>query len=141
MEYLDIWGFPSESMNQYWFQSLAADALVVAHLAFILFVVAGGLLAFRWPKVIWLHLPALLWGVFIELNNWVCPLTPIEQELRRMAGDGGYQGGFIDHYLVPVIYPSGLTPETQFALGLAVLSINGLIYGWWIKTKLGGRES
>ncbi len=127
-------------MNQPWLQSLAADTLVVVHLIFILFVVAGGLLAFRWPKVIWLHLPAVLWGVVIELNNWICPLTPVEQELRRAAGEGGYQGGFIDHYLVPVIYPSGLTPGTQFALGLIVLSINGLIYGWWIKTRRRGKE-
>lgn len=114
---------------------LAADALVVLHLVFILFVVLGGLLVFRWPRLAWVHVPAFAWGAIIEFNNWICPLTPLEQRLRVAAGEGAYGGGFVEHYLLPLIYPEGLTPEIQLGLGLFVLAVNVVVYGiwWWRK--------
>ncbi len=114
---------------------LAADALVVLHLVFILFVVLGGLLVFRWPRWAWVHVPAFAWGAIIEFNNWICPLTPLEQRLRVAAGEGAYGGGFVEHYLLPLIYPEGLTPEIQLGLGLFVLAVNVVVYGiwWWRK--------
>ncbi len=108
---------------------VAADVVVVLHLAFILFVVAGGLLVLRWPRVAWLHLPAAVWGALIELAGWVCPLTPLEQRLRLAAGQEGYTGGFIENYLIPVIYPAGLTRTVQIVLGLVVVAINVGVYG------------
>ncbi|MCZ4323467.1 DUF2784 domain-containing protein [Pseudomonas anguilliseptica] len=109
--------------------AVAADAVVVVHLLFILFVVLGGLLVWRWREVVWLHVPAALWGVLVELMRWPCPLTPLEHSLRAAAGQAGYSGGFVEHYLLPVIYPAGLTPQIQIGLGLFVLLLNGLIYG------------
>jgi hypothetical protein len=109
--------------------ALAADTLVVVHLLFILFVVAGGLLTFRWPGLAWIHLPAALWGALIELGGWICPLTPLEIHLRQGAGETGYSGEFIEHYILPLIYPTGLTRDIQIALGTAVLTLNGLAYG------------
>ena len=108
--------------------SFAADLVVVLHLAFILFVVAGGLLVLRWPRLAWAHLPVVAWGAGIELIGWICPLTPLENALRRAAGQAGYAGGFIEHYLMPLIYPAGLTREIQLALGLFVLVVNLAIY-------------
>lgn len=113
-------------------QGLAADFLMVLHLFFIAFVVFGGLLVFRWPRVIWVHLPAAAWGVLIEFNHWICPLTPLEQALRRAAGETSFSGGFTEHYLIPLIYPEGLMPETQNWLGLIVLLLNLLVYGIWL---------
>jgi len=112
-------------------QGAFADLLVIIHLAFIVFVVLGGLLVLRWPRVAFIHLPAIFWGVIIEFNHWVCPLTPLEQKLRAVAGEGSYSGGFIAHYVLPVIYPEGLTQEIQVVLGLAVLLVNATIYCWW----------
>lgn len=109
--------------------ALAADLLVVLHLIFILFVAAGGLLALRWPRLAWAHLPAALWGTLIELGGWVCPLTPLENSLRRSAGEAGYTGGFIDHYILSLVYPLGLTRNIQIGLGIAVLTLNALAYG------------
>lgn len=109
--------------------AVAADAVVVVHLLFILFVVLGGLLVWRWREVVWLHVPAALWGVLVELMRWPCPLTPLEHSLRAAAGQAGYSGGFVEHYLLPIIYPAGLTPQIQIGLGLFVLLLNGLIYG------------
>ena len=114
---------------------LAADVLVVAHLAFVLFVVLGGLLVYRWPRWAWAHVPAFAWGAVIEFKNWGCPLTPLEQRLRMAAGEGGYSGGFVEHYLLPLIYPQGLTHEIQLVLGLFVLAINALVYGIWLWQK------
>lgn len=108
--------------------SLAAGLVVALHAAFVVFVVAGGLLVLRWPRVAWLHLPAAVWGAMIEFRGWVCPLTPLEQMLWEKAGRQGYTGGFIEHYLVPVLYPSGLTRSTQIALGVLVVSINVAVY-------------
>ena len=108
---------------------LLADALVVAHLGFILFVVAGGLLALRWPRAAWLHLPAVAWGIYAEATATICPLTPLENLWRQRAGEDGYAGGFVEHYLIPLIYPGGLTPGLQLALAALVLGINALVYG------------
>jgi hypothetical protein len=108
---------------------LAVDAIVILHLAFILWVVFGGLLVLHWPGWAALHLPAVAWGAFIEFTGGVCPLTPWENALRQLAGEAGYTGGFIDHYLWPVIYPAGLTREMQYLLGAGVLALNGALYG------------
>jgi len=113
-----------------------ADALVVAHAAFIVFVVAGGLLLLRWPRVAWLHLPAAAWGVVVEWTGWICPLTPLENALRRAAGEAGYAGSFVERYLLPLIYPAGLTPRVQFVLGAVVLVANAAIYAMWLKRRL-----
>jgi hypothetical protein len=107
---------------------LAADAVLAAHLAFVLFVVCGGLLVLRTPRLAWLHLPAVAWGAYVELSGSICPLTPLEVTLRRGAGEAGYGGDFIEHYLVSLIYPAGLTRELQMALGAAVLLINLIVY-------------
>ncbi|MFT3850926.1 MAG: DUF2784 domain-containing protein [Propionivibrio sp.] len=109
-----------------------ADAVLLMHLAFIVFVVAGGLFLRRWPRLPWLHLPAVLWGVSIELSGGICPLTPLENDLRRLGGEAGYAGGFVDHYLLPIVYPRGLTREWQIALGLGVAALNLAAYArWW----------
>lgn len=105
-----------------------ADAVLVAHLAFIVYAVAGAFLALRWRVLIWLHLPCALWAMAIEMGGWICPLTPLEVFLRRCAGQAGYTGGFIQHYLVPLIYPYNLTREIQIGLGLGVLAINLVAY-------------
>lgn len=108
---------------------VAADLVVLLHFGFIMFVLAGGLLVLRHPRLAWLHLPAVAWGAGIELSGGICPLTPLENALRRAAGEAGYAGGFIEHYLLPLIYPAGLTREVQIALGLFVLLANVLVYG------------
>jgi len=107
---------------------LAADAVLAAHLAFVLFVVCGGLLVLRTPRLAWLHLPAVAWGAFVELSGSICPLTPLEVTLRRGAGEAGYGGDFIEHYLAALIYPAGLTRELQMALGAAALLLNLIVY-------------
>lgn len=105
-----------------------ADAVLIAHFGFIVFVVLGGLLALRRPRLAWLHLPAALWGIFTEYAGVVCPLTPLENTLRRLGGEAGYPGGFIEHYLMAVIYPEGLTRGAQITLGTFVLLANLAIY-------------
>ncbi len=107
---------------------LLADLLVVVHLLFVAFVGLGGLLVLRWPRVAWLHLPAALWGVGIELTGRICPLTPLERELRRRAGESAYQGDFVSHYLLPVLYPRGLTRAAQVWLAVLVVGVNLAIY-------------
>jgi hypothetical protein len=114
---------------------LAADALVVIHLGFILFVLLGGLLLLRWPRLLWLHLPAVAWGVTVEFFHLLCPLTPWENQLRQAAGDAGYEGGFIEHYLIPVIYPAGLTPQVQLWLGGFVMLINVAVYAYLLMVR------
>lgn len=114
------------------FWRMAADALVVIHLGFILFVMLGGLLLLRWPRLIWLHVPAVAWGVIVECLHLGCPLTPWENQLRRMAGQAGYEGGFIEHYLIPLIYPAELTPAIQLWLGAIVVLVNAAVYAWLI---------
>lgn len=105
-----------------------ADGVLVVHLAFILFVVLGGLLVLRWRWIALLHLPCAVWGLLIELYGWICPLTPLENSLRRKAGEAGYGGGFIEHYVLPVIYPGGLTREVQLTLAAIVVVVNAGIY-------------
>lgn len=107
---------------------LLAALVVVLHLAFILFAVLGGLLALRWKRAAWVHLPAAAWAGFIELSGGICPLTPLEQAWRNAAGLQGYEGDFIGHYVMPILYPAGLTPAIQTGLGVAVILINVAIY-------------
>ena len=108
----------------------AADAVLLLHLAFIVFAVLGGLLVVWWRGVLFLHLPALVWGVFVELTGRICPLTSIENTLRIKAGTAGYSESFVEHYLLGVIYPDGLTREIQYFLGALVAVINFIIYLW-----------
>lgn len=107
---------------------IAADGLVLSHLLFILFVLFGGLLVLKWRHLIWWHLPAAAWGVIVEVFHLACPLTEWENRMRHAAGQTGYGGGFIEHYVWPIIYPAGLTPTIQLALGSVVLALNVLIY-------------
>lgn len=107
---------------------LLANALVIVHLAFVAFVVAGGFLLLRWPKLAWLHLPAAAWGAFIEFSGGVCPLTPLENALRRLGGGATYSTGFVEHYLVPILYPESLTLPAQQVLGTLVVAVNALAY-------------
>jgi hypothetical protein len=115
--------------------SLLADAVVALHLAFIVFVVAGAALLWRWPVLVWMHAPAALWAAFVELSGTVCPLTPLENRLRALAGEQGYRDGFVEHYLLPILYPQALTREMQWALGAAVLLINGVLYALWLRRR------
>jgi hypothetical protein len=107
---------------------MLADLVVLLHFTFVLFVVFGGLLALRWPKVAYVHLPVAVYGTLIELVGWVCPLTPLEKRLRESAGLQGYEGGFVEHYILPVLYPAGLTRTVQLILGALVIGINLFIY-------------
>ena len=122
------------------FYRLAADAVVVIHLLFIVFVLFGGLLVLRWRWLMVLHVPAMIWGAAVEFLHLYCPLTPLENALRAQAGIQGYDAGFIEHYLIPLIYPAGLTPQIQLWLGAVVLVCNLLVYGWlvgrrWLRRK------
>lgn len=105
-----------------------ADAVLVLHLAFILCVVLGGFAVLRWPKLAWIHVPVVLWGAAIEFFSWTCPLTPLEKWLRSAGGETAYTGGFIAHYLLPLIYPRGLTRGLQIAIGVFVVVINAVVY-------------
>lgn len=105
-----------------------ADLTLLVHLGFIGFVAAGGLLVLRWRRLAWLHLPAAIWGVAIEVGGWICPLTPLENHWRRKAGQAGYEGGFIEHYLTAAIYPEGLTRTAQWLIAAGVLAINLAVY-------------
>ena len=105
-----------------------ADILVVLHLAFIAYVLLGGLLSLRWLRNLWFHLPCAAWGAVIEFTGWICPLTPLEIRWRILAGQQGYEDGFIAHYLIPIIYPPGLTRSAQFWLGAGVIILNLAIY-------------
>ena len=121
--------------------AIAADLVVLLHLAFILFVVTGGLLALKWRRLAWLHVPAALWGALIEFTGGICPLTPLENLLRQASGSQGYASGFIEHYILPLIYPADLTRGLQFYLGLGVVVLNGLVYSVWFaqRKKKGGQ--
>ena len=115
---------------------VAADAVVAFHFAFILFALVGGALLFVWPKLVWLHLPALAWGGLVEFTGRVCPLTALEDRLRDAGGQGGYSGGFIDRYLTPVIYPDGLTHNTQVVFGAVLVGVNVALYALWTLRRL-----
>lgn len=110
-----------------WFRVLA-DTVLVIHLAFVAFVLFGGMIVLRWPRFAWLHLPAAFWGVFIEFSGRICPLTPLENWLRVRGGERGYSGGFVDHYLTSLIYPDGLTRAMQVGIGLFVFAFNVFVY-------------
>ena len=115
--------------------ALLADLVVTLHLAFVLFVVLGGLLVLRWPRLAYVHLPAVIWGAWIEFTGRICPLTPLENSLRARAGEVGYSGGFIEHYLLPLLYPSALTRTIQLVLGALVIVVNLCIYGYLLRRR------
>ncbi len=121
-------GAPFIRWRKYYVYQLLADAVLVLHLVFIIFVLGGGLLVLRWSKAAWLHLPAAVWAAFIELTGRVCPLTPLENHFLQLAGRASYEGDFIMHYLWPIIYPEGLTPDIQKTLGGFVITLNGIVY-------------
>jgi hypothetical protein len=112
--------------------SLLADALVVAHFGFTTFVIFGGFLTWRWPRLAWLHLPALAWGCWVEVSSSICPLTPLENTLRHRGGEAGYSGGFLAHYLAGILYPAGLTVHIQWLLAAFLVALNVAAYvGFW----------
>jgi hypothetical protein len=118
-----------------------ADLVLVVHFAFVLFVILGGVLALRWPRVAWIHLPIALYGAAVEFAGFVCPLTPLEVGLRQRGGQAGYAGGFIDHYITAAIYPTGLTRHVQFILGAALVVLNVVVYSvWWRRRAMTLRE-
>ena len=121
---------------------LAADLVLVIHLAFIFFVIAGALLVIRLPNLVWVHVPAAVWGAWIEISGGICPLTTLENWLRRAAGEAGYAESFVEHYIVPIIYPAGLTRSMQFGLAAIVIAINAAIYTYlllrWRKRRING---
>jgi hypothetical protein len=108
---------------------ILAGTVVGIHLGFVLFVALGGLLVWRWRRLAWAHLPAVAWGVWIELSGGICPLTPLENDLRRLGGESGFSGDFVGHYLLPVLYPEGLGRGVQAALAVIVLALNAGVYG------------
>jgi hypothetical protein len=114
------------------FPAILADLVLVAHFAFVLFVVLGGLLVLRWPRLAYIHIPVAIYGALIELVGWICPLTPLENSLRARAGEAGYEGSFIEHYILPVLYPSALTRNVQLLLGVLVLGLNLAIYSYFL---------
>jgi len=114
---------------------LLADLLVVLHALFVLFVVLGGFLALRWRRLAWLHVPAALWGALIQFMGWVCPLTPLENGLRELAGEAGYQGGFVEHYLIPTLYPAHYTLALRLTLGGLVVALNGTAYWLYFRRR------
>lgn len=118
------------------------DLVVALHGAFLLFVTVGALLVVRWPKLVPLHLGCVVWGAYVALAGKVCPLTPLENRFRRQAGEAGYEGGFIEHYLLPVIYPPGLTRELQLAIGVGVIALNLALYTllWRRRTRVANDE-
>ena len=107
---------------------MLADLVLIVHLAFVLFVALGGLLVLRFPRLAWVHVPVALYGALIEFVGFICPLTPLENWLRRRGGEAGYEGGFIEHYITAALYPAGLTREIQIAIGIGVLVLNALVY-------------
>ena len=119
---------------------LLADLIVLVHVAFVVFAVLGGLLAARWRRLVWIHLPAVIWAALVEVLGWVCPLTPLENWLRRNGGQAGYPADFIAHYVLPILYPEGLTRKVQIALGAFVILINLAIYIWIFRTKRTNRD-
>jgi hypothetical protein len=118
------------------FAGLLADGVLIVHLAFISFVMLGGLLVLRWRQVAWLHVPAVIWGSYVELSGRICPLTPLENSLREAAGQVGYSHGFIEHYVTALIYPDGLSRGIQMMLAAVVILVNGLVY-WRLASRRG----
>ncbi len=122
-------------------ERVLADGLLVLHGLFIAFAVAGGALVWRWPRLAWLHLPAVAWAAWIEWTGGICPLTPLENRWRRAAGQTGYEGGFVEHYLLGLIYPDGLTREAQVGLGLGVALVNLTAYGLLLRSRRRARRA
>lgn len=114
---------------------IIADCILLLHFAFIVFVVAGGMLVFKWRWLIWFHIPAAIWGAVVEIMGWICPLTPIENSLRQVGGGAVYSASFIEHYLVPVIYPMDLSREMFIAMGIAVIVINVIVYTFLFRQR------
>ncbi|MGD8652343.1 MAG: DUF2784 domain-containing protein [Desulfobacterales bacterium] len=122
------------------FYELLADIVLGIHFIFVLFATLGALLVICWPKIAWGHIPAVVWAAWIEFSGRICPLTPLENELRMQGGGAGYTGDFVGHYLLGLIYPDGLTRQVQIILGALVLGINLVLYGYvffWRKRKAG----
>jgi len=115
--------------------AVAANLVFLLHLGFIVFVVLGGLLVLRWPRIAWLHLPCAAWGAAIEFGGWICPLTPLEWRLRSLAGEAVAAGGFIERYLWPLVYPAELTREVQFLLGAVVIVLNLAVYALALRRR------
>jgi len=118
-----------------------ADLVLLVHLSFILFVILGGMLVLRSPRLAWLHIPAVVWGAYIEFFDGLCPLTPLEKQLRRLGGQAGYAGGFIDHYVTAIIYPDGLTRAVQISFGVLVVLINVGAYAAIIRRRSRGESA
>ena len=114
---------------------ILADAVVLLHFTFVIFVVLGGFLLQRWPRLVYIHVPVAVWGVLIEFAGWICPLTPLENHFRRLGGEAGYEGGFIDHYIIPILYPGALTRTLQYVLGSIALLINILAYFLYFRRR------
>ncbi|MEE9444016.1 MAG: DUF2784 domain-containing protein [candidate division Zixibacteria bacterium] len=120
---------------------IAANIILVIHLGFVGFVILGAFLVMKWRWVAYLHIPAAIWGMLIEFQGWICPLTPWEQQFRQLGNQSGYTGGFIEHYLLAIIYPTGLTREVQIVLGVLVLGLNLILYGWMIARKIRNKRN
>jgi hypothetical protein len=120
---------------------LLADIVLLVHLGFVVFVVIGGLAVLRWPRLAWVHVLAVVWGVFIEFTGWICPLTPLENALRQAGGGSAYAGGFIDHYVAGALYPAGLTRGMQIALGVFAVLVNVLVYWFVVKRWRGAHRA
>jgi hypothetical protein len=117
--------------------ALLAGVIVLVHLAFVVFAASGALLALRWPWIPWVHIPGVVWAAYIELSGGICPLTPLENDLRARAGLDYYSGDFVAQYLFPVLYPDGLTRPAQIVIGALVLVLNLVLYGWlWRRRRL-----
>jgi hypothetical protein len=118
---------------------LTADLILLLHLAFVLFVIFGGLLLWYRRAFAWLHLPMALWGAAVNIASWPCPLTPLEKHYRQLAGQSGYEGGFVEHYIAPLIYPEALTSDLGLTVGVTVIVWNGAIYAtWWRRARRAG---
>ncbi len=118
------------------FYNFLADLVVVLHSFFVLFVLLGGFLVLWKPSMAWCHLPAVFWAAWLEFSGWICPLTPLENLLRQKGGVSGYDAGFVEHYIVPILYPTSLTRQMQFTLGMIVLSLNiGVYFIVWMRMR------
>lgn len=114
---------------------VAANVIVVIHFAFVCFVVVGGLFVFMWRRIAYFHIPCVIWAALIEFQGWLCPLTPLEQQLREAGGQSGYEESFIEHYIVSLLYPEYLDRDIQIVLGSLVVVINLAVYGWLLTGK------
>lgn len=119
---------------------LLADLVLILHAGFVVFVMLGAFLVVRWPRIAWVHVPVVLWGAGIEFFGGLCPLTPLENHWRRLGGELGYPGGFIDHYVTSMLYPDGLTRPLQFVLGALVLVVNVTVYAWVLHRRRSARH-